>query len=515
MTLLHKNKIFLFTFIFSIGLLSSFGLPPYNLFYVNFFSYPALLWVLLFYSKDRIISFSIGWIFGFGYFISNLYWIKNSLTFDETFKPLIPFALLLIPLFLGLFYGLSTLAFSFLNPKKSFLSILILTTSLSIFEYIRSFLFGGFPWNLISFSFTNYLEFIQILSVTGTYTFNSLIIFLFLLPTSLFFKYKKKIMVILFVSSLLVIFSNYFWGKSNLKQHDLNQKIDLGFTIKIISPKININRYFENENPSDFISELINISEPESSSETLFIFPEGILSSISFEDLKKLKPLFSNNFSKKHKVILGMNIYENQNIYNSLLVFDHNLNIVEKYYKNKLVPFGEFLPFEKILGKLGFKKITQGYQSFSADNRRDPILLNNFNFIPLICYEVIYSGKLNKSKKNYEFILNISEDGWFGNSIGQYQHYSHSIFRSIEEGKSVIRSSNNGISAFINPKGQAIEKILSTDKGFIELNSFKKSNKTIFSSQGNKIFFYFLTIYISLIFFLKHGRINEEKFFIY
>ncbi len=503
MTLLHKNKIFLFIFIFSIGLLSSFGLPPYNLFYVNFFSYPALLWVLLFYSKDRIISFSIGWIFGFGYFISNLYWIKNSLTFDETFKPLIPFALLLIPLFLGLFYGLSTLAFSFLNPKKSFLSILILTTSLSIFEYIRSFLFGGFPWNLISFSFTNYLEFIQILSVTGTYTFNSLIIFLFLLPTSLFFKYKKKIMAILFVSSLLVIFSNYFWGKSNLKQHDLNQKIDLGFTIKIISPKININRYFQNENPSDFISELINISEPESSSETIFIFPEGILSSISFEDLKKLKSLFSNNFSKKHKVILGMNIYENQNIYNSLLVFDHNLNIVEKYYKNKLVPFGEFLPFEKILGKLGFKKITQGYQSFSADNRRDPILLNNFNFIPLICYEVIYSGKLNKSKKNYEFILNISEDGWFGNSIGQYQHYSHSIFRSIEEGKSVIRSSNNGISAFINPKGQAIEKILSTDKGFIELNSFKKSNKTIFSSQGNKIFFYFLTIYISLIFFFK------------
>ena len=503
MTLLHKNKIFLFTFIFSIGLLSSFGLPPYNLFYVNFFSYPALLWVLLFYSKDRIISFSIGWIFGFGYFISNLYWIKNSLTFDETFKPLIPFALLLIPLFLGLFYGLSTLVFSFLNPKKSFLSILILTTSLSVFEYIRSFLFGGFPWNLISFSFTNYLEFIQILSVTGTYTFNSLIIFLFLLPTSLFFKYKKKIKAILFVSSLLVIFSNYFWGKSNLKQHDLNQKIDLGFTIKIISPKISINRYFQNENPSDFISELINISEPESSIETLFIFPEGILSSISFEDLKKLKSLFSNNFSKKHKLILGMNIYENQNIYNSLLVFDHNLNIVEKYYKNKLVPFGEFLPFEKILGKLGFKKITQGYQSFSAYNRRDPILLNNFNFIPLICYEVIYSGKLNKSKKNYEFILNISEDGWFGNSIGQYQHYSHSIFRSIEEGKSVIRSSNNGISAFINPKGQAIEKILSTDKGFIELYSFKKSNKTIFSSQGNKIFFYFLTIYISLIFFFK------------
>ena len=105
--------------------------------------------------------------------------------------------------------------------------------------------------------------------------------------------------------------------------------------------------------------------------------------------------------------------------------------------------------------------------------------------------------------KNYDFILNISEDGWFGNSIGPHQHYSHSIFRSIEEGKTVIRSSNNGISAFINPKGQVIDKILTTDRGFIEVKTFKKSDKTIFNSHGNKIFFYFLSIYISLIFFFK------------
>ena len=248
---------------------------------------------------------------------------------------------------------------------------------------------------------------------------------------------------------------------------------------------------------------MINISEPNPLNETIFILPEGILSSIYFEDLIKFKSLFSNNFSKKHKIILGMNIYENQKIYNSLLVLDNELNILKKYYKNKLVPFGEFLPFEKIINNLGFKKITQGYQSFTADNRRDIIKLSNYNFLPLICYEVIYSGKINTGNKNYDFIINISEDGWFGNSIGPHQHFSHSVFRSIEEGKPIIRSSNNGISAFVNPKGQVIDKNLTTDKGFIKINSFKKSNKTIFSSQGNKIFFYFLSIYISLIFFFK------------
>ena len=201
MTLLYKKKIILYLIVFSLGLISSFGLPPYNLFYINFLSYPTFLWILLFYSKDKFTSFNIGWVFGFGYFISNLYWITNSLTFEDIFKPLIPFALILIPLFLGLFYALSTLTFSFFNPKKNFLSILILTTSLSIFEYIRGFLFGGFPWNLISFSFVNYLEFIQLLSITGTYAFNSIIILLFLLPTFLFFDYKKNLKISIFIIS--------------------------------------------------------------------------------------------------------------------------------------------------------------------------------------------------------------------------------------------------------------------------------------------------------------------------
>ena len=199
MTLLYKNKILLYSFIFLLGLLSSFGLPPYNFFYVNFLSYPALLWILLFYSEDKAISFNVGWIFGFGYFISNLYWITNSLTFEDIFKPLIPFALVLVPLFLGLFYGLSTLFFSLINPKKNILSILIFTTSLSIFEYIRGQVFGGFPWNLIAFSFVNYLEFIQLLSIIGTYAFNSIIILLFSLKIILLFNYKRTTKIIIFI----------------------------------------------------------------------------------------------------------------------------------------------------------------------------------------------------------------------------------------------------------------------------------------------------------------------------
>jgi apolipoprotein N-acyltransferase len=189
-----------------------------------------------------------------------------------------------------------------------------------------------------------------------------------------------------------------------------------------------------------------------------------------------------------------------------MVVLDNKLNILTKYNKNKLVPFGEFLPFESIFSKVGFKKITQGYQSFSPASDRDILEINNIKFLPLICYEIIYSGRLNKKNKEFNFIINISEDGWFGNSIGLYQHFTHSIYRSIEEGKNLIRSANNGISAYINPIGQVINKIESTQKGVIQIKSFKKIDKTIFSTQGNKIFFYFLLFYIILIFFLKKKK---------
>ena len=151
----------------------------------------------------------------------------------------------------------------------------------------------------------------------------------------------------------------------------------------------------------------------------------------------------------------------------------------------------------------GFKKITQGYQSFSSASERDLINVNGIRFLPLICYEIIYSGNLYKNYDNYDFIINISEDGWFGMSIGIDQHFYHSVFRSIEEGKNIIRSANNGISAYIDSKGQIIKKIESTQKGVIEIDSYKKGSKTIFSLFGNKIFFYFLIFYITLIFLFK------------
>ena len=278
MTSLINNKLIVYITPFIIGIITSYSLPPYSFFFINFITFPILyFFFLLNYSKGKWESFKIGWMFGFGYFISNLFWISNSLTFEENFKPLIPISIIFIPLFLGLFYGLATFFCYFFNLKKNFSSILIFSLFFSIIEYFRSFIFGGFPWNLIAYSFTNYLEFLQILSYTGTYAFNLLCITLFLIPSLIFFNYKKKNKILLLFSTTLILSINFIYGSSVIKKNEEIKKIKLNYVIKIISPKIDINRFFQNQAPEEIMSDLIKLSEPDKLKKTIFIYPEGVL----------------------------------------------------------------------------------------------------------------------------------------------------------------------------------------------------------------------------------------------
>ena len=182
------------------------------------------------------------------------------------------------------------------------------------------------------------------------------------------------------------------------------------------------------------------------------------------------------------------------------------LNIINSYKKINLVPFGEFLPFEKLLKSVGLKTITNDYQSYSKGKERNIINLNYSNLsvkiLPLICYEIIYSGKIF-TNSNFDYIVNISEDGWFGKSIGPEQHFTHSIFRAIESGKYVLRSANNGTTAIINPMGVVEQKVDINKSGYIDLSESRKIEMTLFAKFGNKIFGFIILLYIFLIFSFK------------
>ena len=511
-----NQKLYYYLLPLFLGALTSFSLPPYNFLLINFITFPSLLFLLIEIQKKNFYwqSFKIGWLFGIGYFFSNIYWIVYSLTFEDIFKPFIPIALILIPCFLGLFYGLITLVTSRFTLSKNFSSILIFSLIFAFIEFIRGFILGGFPWNLIVYSWTNYLNSLQILSLIGTYSFNLISITIFLLPLVIFFNKGLKFKLILFIFLLVILLSNHFYGYQKIKNDEKLYTQLKDFKIKVISPKISIERFFQSNNEGIIIEELIELSNPDISHNTIFIFPEGALAGVNLNQLKSFKEIFSKRYSEEHIIIMGINtkkiINNSSKIYNSMVILDNKLNLISEYNKINLVPFGEFLPFEKFFKKLGLKKISYGYESFSAGNDRQLISLDdkNFNFIPLICYEIIYSGKVNLKSDKTNFIINISEDGWFGDSIGPHQHFSHTIFRAIEEGKNIIRSTNNGISAYIDSNGIIISKLESTKKGVIEINKYKKFNETLFSKFGNKIFFYILLFYISVIFFLKKWEIK-------
>ena len=157
------------------------------------------------------------------------------------------------------------------------------------------------------------------------------------------------------------------------------------------------------------------------------------------------------------------------------------------------------------------KSLTNNYQSFSRGASRKSLEIKQSNFsikiLPLICYEIIYSGKLFKNP-NFDLIINVSEDGWFGQSNGPKQHFDHSIIRAIESGKYVLRSSNNGISAIINPLGIVEQRINFGQSGYLEFFESKEIQPTIFSIYGNKIFGLLILMYIFLI--ISFNKIRNE-----
>ena len=508
-----KKKFLNILYVFFLGAISSYSLPPYNYFIINFFTF-SLFFIFLFTEKktnpNNKSFFKYGWFFGFGYFLCSLYWISISLTFDESFKFLIPIAIVLFPAFLAIFYGLITYLFSVFYSKNVVSTFFIFSILYGSIEFIRGSILTGFPWNLIAFSFSESIYFIQILSVIGTYSFNLICISLFTVPAIFILRKTRKEIIVCF---FFIIISVGFLVFGNLKFNQFNTMTDIknNFTIRAVSPNISLDRFYSGQDELKIIQELITLSSPEKKEPTIFLWPEGIIPDSYLRDMDIYKELFSNSFGNDDLIIMGLNSVKTKNsenlFFNSMAVFNNKLELIQNYNKVNLVPFGEFTPFENILSLIGLKTITNEHQSFSEGNARK--LLNikinqiDLNLLPLICYEIIYSGKLYKDK-NFDYIINISEDGWFGNSIGPKQHFSHSIFRSIESGKYTIRSANNGISAIINPMGIIEQKVEFGSTGFVELSESKSVKSTPFMLYGNKIFLILILLYIFLTFsFIK------------
>ena len=513
-----KKKRYIETvFLIGLGAASSLSLSPYNYLIINFFTFSAFF--IFLFKKSKITQskkhfFIYGWLFGFGYFLSSLYWISISLTFDQNFKFLIPVTLILIPSFLGIFYGLTTYCFIISNPKKIISSFLVFSLFFGVFEFLRGSILTGFPWNLIAYSFINHLEILSITSLIGTYGFNLFCISLFASPSIFILRETKKDIAVC-AAFLILPLLFYLYGSSYNEKFNSSDVVNYEYKLRVIGSNISLDRFYRNIDPVLVINELIDISQPIRDDKIIFVWPEGIIPDVSQQELIEFNWLFEDTFSKNHLLFIGIHSQKmNKEIikyFNSLSIYNDNLKILDFYNKINLVPFGEFLPFESILKKIGLSVITNNYQSFSKGKERKIIEIKRDDFslriLPLICYEIIYSGKIFQNS-NFDVIINISEDGWFGSSIGPKQHFAHSIFRAVESGKYVLRSANNGIAAIINPLGMVEQKVEYGESGYIDFENAKKIQETTFSKYGNKIFMVLILLYIFMI--LSFNRVKNE-----
>ncbi len=505
------NRFFVLYLIpFFLGSLSVFSFSPFNFTLINFLILP-LLFLLLTYVNKRTKSFYrkkpylinfflIGYFFGIGFFLFSNFWISYSLTFDENFKFLIPFSIIGIPCFLGLFFGISTLI---IGPflRKDIFSIFLFILSLSLVDFLRGKILTGFPWNLWSYSWAWFTEFLQILNYVGLYAFNMIVITIFCLP-SIFFLRKIKLNILIFSFYVLFFLTSYIFGSFIINQNNIyknsiadKEKIN----VKVISPNIKLKYDLSEKDISKLIDILIRYSEPDPNKETIFIWPEGVFSGYYFYELSQFKNKFKKNFSPNHKILFGVNTLDKnqKNFYNSLIIVDHNFEEIYSYNKKKLVPFGEFLPFEKSLNNFGLKKITEGYGSFSKGGQEKIYVQNELKILPLICYEIIFPELVQKRSDEINLIVNISEDAWFKKSIGTYQHFTKAIFRSIESNSFLVRSANQGISAIIDNKGNQIKKLEINEKGNIEMMVPIINNKQ--KNKNDLIFYILLFTYIIIL----------------
>ncbi len=515
---LNNRFCVLYLFPFIIGSFATLSFAPFNLTIINFLILPLFFYLLVYINKKsksiyrnkpyKKNFFIFGLAFGFGFFLSGVSWIVNSLTFDEDFRILIPFAVILIPLFLGLFFAFASLI---IGPylKHNFSSLILFVAGLAFIDFLRAKVFTGFPWNLWAYSTTWASEFLQLVNLIGLYSFNLLVITLFVLPTIIFFKLTTVKKILIYLLSISFILALYIYGSYEVNKNkkvldNINEKINF----KIISPNFDLEYGLNIKEIEDRLKKLIRYSNPEKNKKTIFVWPEGVFSGYSYSELLIFKNLIRDNFDNNHFIIFGVNKIDlnSGDFYNSMLITNNNLDIIQSYNKRKLVPFGEFLPFEKILNNFGLKKITEGHGSFLKGKINNNLKFDKLNILPLICYEIIFTDLVQKSSQNTNLIINISEDGWFGKSIGPDQHFAKSIFRAIENNTFLLRSANRGVSAIIDNKGNIIKRINRNEAGNIEFEiPLIKSNKI----KNDLIFFVLLITYLFI--FLINKKQNAKK----
>ncbi len=497
------------------GAVSALAQAPYNIYPVLFLTFPVLIWLLDGVSKKHMrpagqrrrefwSAFRIGWCFGFGYFLGGLYWIGAAFLVEaEVFAWMLPFAVVLLPLGLAVFTGLGC-AIAHLFWVSGFMRIMMFATIWALFEWVRGTVFTGFPWNTVGYSFATNAAISQSVSIFGIYGLSLLTVMIVSAPAALVDNglkanrsFQKRITG---PASMLAVILG-LWGFGTYRLTSGETLFVPGVSLRIVQPNIKQSEKWKPENGSGIFSRYLELSDIATSPQhmgigdaTHVIWPESALPFLLEERKDALSAIAALLPEKVTLITGGIRRTQAENkkstYYNSVFTLNGAGEITGRYDKFHLVPFGEHLPFEEWLGKLGLRRLVTIPGSFARGPGPVTMAVEGAPAIsPLICYEIIFPGKVTAPDMRPGWIVNLTNDAWFGDTAGPYQHLQQARIRAIEEGLPIVRAANTGISAIIDPFGRILHQLALNRSGVIDGSLPSSIEPTFFSKWGNSIFF--------------------------
>lgn len=474
--------------LFALGALMTLTLPPIGIFPLLLISIPAFITIAQ-SASTRVQSFFAGWAFGAGFFVFGLYWISAALFVDiQQWKWVLPLSLIVGPVVLSLFWGfIPLLAHGFREHKIPHALVIVITWGL--IEWIRGHVLTGFPWNLAGYTWHHAPAIMQASALMGIYGLTLLTVFFAALPV---YASDKKLMRF----SLSLFIGLAIFGLIRMNQHPLTQNKD--YTLRLVQANIPQMTKWNPDEDWRNIEKHAMLSTAATPA-TFVVWPETAVTS----DLS-LFPDIANYIGMKLPddsigVLGNLRItYDDQrrdHYHNSVIAMDTKGKVLAAYNKFHLVPFGEYIPFRQTLNMTPIALSIARIGDFTPGDGNKTLRVAGLPaFSPLVCYEGIFPHEVIDQNDRPEWMVNVTNDGWYGKTAGPHQHLEIVRVRAIEEGLPLARAANTGISAVVDPLGRIIGSLALGTEGTLDTILPAPLPPTLYARLGDNVFFVMLCL---------------------
>ena len=463
---IHKTSLIQYIFLGFIGALSTLAFSPFDIKLVI----PLTLTVLIYSvvnSTNFVNALKLTLSWGMGYWISGTGWLIVSIYYYGNTNIVISISIIiLMGLLLSAVFIAPFAAIKFIRFKPNiFIYSLVLSSCLILLELARFLLLGGFPWLLPGLVFLDTFGEILIPKF-GVYGASYIIYFISSFLALSIVNNKKNY---LFAGLIfLVIFLPYQNNQSETFEESLN--------LSIIQPSLNPFDKYKPGSDANIEDVLVNLTN-KNKTEDLIIWPESPLPYLSSNP--KMEKLIAR-IEEGPEVLSGSWTYNNNSLYNSMTI----LGTDQTYLKRHLVPFGEYVPFENILrGLIDFFNMPMSSLSEGNPNQ-DLLEFKDFRILGMICFDIAFPLSYIQEIRQSDFIVNISNDAWFGSSYGPYQHLQIVRARALESNKWIARGTSDGISTIVDNKGTIVDILSKGKRGFLNGKIYKTSESSFFYAYG-------------------------------